>query len=209
MGKNPLILGIGLIAVGWASGGGAAQVVVTLWSEQLYNRGSAGLGQLWGMAGVGLLIGGTIGNYLGKRIQYETYKRIVFVAYLLHGGAYVVFSQMQNWYWALAFMAFSRAAVAVSSVLNWSTLLRHVDDRFRGRVFSTVETLTWSTMMVSMMCAGIASQHVGIRLIGVASGLLSSSTAIFWGWANWRGKLPEPARTEDDVAVEIHGDPTA
>jgi MFS family permease len=209
MGKNPLILGIGLIAVGWASGGGAAQVLFTLWSEQLYNRGSAGLGQLWGMAGVGLLIGGTIGNYLGKRIQYETYKRIVFVAYLLHGGAYVVFSQMQNWYWALAFMAFSRAAVAVSSVLNWSTLLRHVDDRFRGRVFSTVETLTWSTMMVSMMCAGIASQHVGIRLIGVASGLLSSSTAIFWGWANWRGKLPEPARTEDDVAVEIHGDPTA
>jgi MFS family permease len=209
MGKNPLILGIGLIAVGWASGGGAAQVLFTLWSEQLYNRGSAGLGQLWGMAGVGLLIGGTIGNYLGKRIQYETYKRIVFVAYLLHGGAYVVFSQMQNWYWALAFMAFSRAAVAVSSVLNWSTLLRHVDDRFRGRVFSTVETLTWSTMMVSMMCAGIASQHVGLRLIGVASGLLSSSTAIFWGWANWRGKLPEPARTEDDVAVEIHGDPTA
>jgi MFS family permease len=209
MGKNPLILGIGLIAVGWASGGGAAQVLFTLWSEQLYNRGAAGLGQLWGMAGVGLLIGGTIGNYLGKRIQYETYKRIVFVAYLLHGGAYVVFSQMQNWYWALAFMAFSRAAVAVSSVLNWSTLLRHVDDRFRGRVFSTVETLTWSTMMVSMMCAGIASQHVGIRLIGVASGLLSSSTAIFWGWANWRGKLPEPARTEDDVAVEIHGDPTA
>jgi hypothetical protein len=98
--------------------------------------------------------------------------------------------------------------VAVSSLLNWSTLLRHVDDRFRGRVFSTIETMNWSTMMVSMMAAGIASQHVSIRLIGVVSGLFSSSTALFWGLANWAGKLPEPQQTEDNAAVEIHGDPT-
>jgi MFS family permease len=208
MAKTPLILGIGLIAVGWASGGGAAQVLFTLVSQELFNRGAAGLGQLWGIAGVGLLIGGIIGNSWGKRISYVAYKRTVFICYLLHGGAFVVFSQMRNWYWALAFMCFSRAAVAVSSVLNWSTLLRHVDDRFRGRVFSTIETMNWSTMMFSMMAAGIASQHVGIRLIGAASGLLSSSTAIFWGWANWTGRLPEPALTEDDIAVEIHGDPT-
>jgi hypothetical protein len=115
---------------------------------------------------------------------------------------------MTNWYLALFFMGLSRSAVAVSSVLNWSKLLHHVDDRFRGRVFSTIETLNWSTMMFSMMGAGIASIHYGIRLIGVASGLLSSSTAIFWGYANWRGKLPEPSVTTDDESVEIHGDPT-
>jgi hypothetical protein len=75
-------------------------------------------------------------------------------------------------------------------------------------VFSTIESMTWSTMMFSMMAAGIASQHAGIRLIGTISGLASSSTAIFWGWANWHGKLPEPALTQDDPVVEIHGDPT-
>jgi MFS family permease len=206
--KTPLILGIGLIAVGWASGGGAAQVLFTLFSEMLFQRGASGLGQLWGMAGVGLIIGGIIGNYLGKRISFEAYKRTVFFCYLLHGGAYVVFSQMRNWYWALAFMSLSRTAVAVSSVLNWSTLLRHVEDRFRGRVFSTIETMSWSTMMLSMMAAGIASQHTGIRLIGTVSGIVSSSTAIFWGWANWTGKLPEPSLTEDDASVEIHGEVT-
>jgi hypothetical protein len=63
-------------------------------------------------------------------------------------------------------------------------------------------------MMLSMMAAGIASQHVGIRLIGMVSGIVSSSTAIFWGWANWRGKLPEPTLTEDDTSVEIHGEVT-
>ena len=202
--RSPLILGIGLIAIGWASGGGAAQVLFTLFSEMVFKRGPAGLGQLWGIAGVGLLIGGVVGNYLGKRIGFEAYKRTVFCCYLLHGGAYIVFSQMRSWPWALVFMAMSRASVAVSSVLNWSKLLRHVDDRFRGRVFSTIETLNWSTMMFSMMAAGAASQYFSIRAIGACSGLFSSSTAVFWGWANLRGKLPEPSVTEDPESVEVH-----
>ncbi len=205
---NPLILGIGLIAVGWASGGDAAQVLFTLFSEIVFKRGPQGLGELWGTAGIGLLIGGFIGNRIGKTIAFESYKKTVFFCYLLHGGSYIVFSQMRHWGWALFFMGMSRASVAVSSVLNWSNLLKHVDDRFRGRVFSTIETMNWSTMMMSMLGAGTASQYFSIRAIGAVSGALSSSTAIFWGWANWTGRLPEPAVTEDEQAVEIHGDPT-
>jgi predicted MFS family arabinose efflux permease len=202
--KSPLILGIGLISVGWASGGGAAQVLFTLFSEMVFQRGAQGLGELWGMAGVGLLVGGFLGNRIGKRIRFETYKRVVFFCYLLHGASYVVFSQMPSWPLALLFMALSRASVAVSSVLNWSKLLKHVDDRFRGRVFSTIETMNWSTMMLSLMAAGMASQYFSIRLIGACSGVLSASTAIFWGWANWTGRLPEPSVTEDEEAVEVH-----
>ena len=204
---SPLILGIGLIAVGWASGGGAAQVLFTLFSELVFSRGPRGLGELWGVAGVGLLVGGFVGNKLGKTLGFENYKRTVFFCYLLHGGSYVIFSQMRSWGWALFFMGLSRASVAVSSVLNWSQLLRHVEDRFRGRVFSTIETLNWSTMMLSMLAAGAASQHYSVRLIGAASGILSSSTAIFWGWANWNGKLPEPALAEEEVNIELSGDP--
>lgn len=206
--KSPLILGIGLIAVGWASGGGAAQVLFTLFSEMVFRRGAEGLGQLWGTAGIGLLVGGVIGNRLGKTIRFESYKKTVFFCYLLHGGAYVVFSQMPQWGWALFFMGLSRASVAVSSVLNWSNLLKHVEDRYRGRVFSTIETMNWSTMMLSMMGAGVASQYFSVRAIGAASGLLSSSTAAFWGWANWTGKLPEPAIIHAEQPVDVHGDPT-
>lgn len=206
---TPLILGIGLIAVGWASGGGAAQVLFTLFSELVFNRGPQGLGELWATAGVGLLIGGFVGNWLGKRIHFENYKKTVFFCYLLHGGAYILFSQMRGWAWALFFMGLSRAAVAVSSVLNWSNLLKHVENRYRGRVFATVETMSWSTMMLSMLAAGSASRYFSVRAIGAASGALSSSTAIFWGWANWTGKLPEPGRTTDEELIEIHGDPVA
>ena len=60
----------------------------------------------------------------------------------------------------LLFIALSRAAVAVSSVLNMTQLMLHVDDEFRGRVFATLETLTWGVMMLSMMAAGAASEHL-------------------------------------------------
>jgi len=64
-------------------------------------------------------------------------------------------------------------------------------------------------MMVSMTLAGIASQHYDARLIGAVAGVLSSTTAIFWGWAHVRGRLPEPALegVEPDE-VEVHGEPT-
>ena len=59
-----------------------------------------------------------------------------------------------------------------------------------------------------LMGAGIASTSWSPRTIGAVSGVLSSCTALFWGWANWNGRLPEPAMegVEPDE-VEIHGDP--
>jgi hypothetical protein len=208
MRSKPLILGIALIGVGWATGGGAAQILFSLFGELVFQRGAAGIGIIWGCAGIGLLIGGGFAHWWGARISFQQYKRTIVICYIVHGGAYVVFSQMRSFGWALVFIAVSRAAVAVSSVLNFSQLLRHVPDAFRGRVFSTLESMVWSTMMVSMMGAGIASQYSDPRVIGAVAGVLSSTTAVFWAWADATGRLPEPPR--EGVAmreVEVHGDP--
>ena len=208
MKASPLILGIALLGIGWASGGGAAQILFSLFGELVFNRGPAGIGYLWAAAGVGLLIGGTFAHWLGKRIPFAGYKRTISICYVIHGGSYVIFSQMRNFQMALVFLAVSRSAIAVSSVLNMSQLLRHVSDEFRGRVFATMETMQWSTMMLSMAGAGVASQTWSPRTMGVVSGLLSSSTAFFWLWANWAGRLPEPAREGvEPEEIEVHGDP--
>ncbi len=208
MRASPLILGLALVGIGWASGGGAAQILFSLFGELVFNRGPAGIGYLWGAAGIGLLVGGTFAHWLGKRLSFDAYKRTISICYVIHGGSYVIFSQMRDFQMALLFLAISRAAVAVSSVLNMSQLLRHVSNEFRGRVFATMETMQWSTMILSMAGAGAASQTWSPRTIGVASGLLSSSTAFFWLWANWSGRLPEPAREGvEPEEIEVHGDP--
>jgi MFS family permease len=190
----PLIFGIAMISVGWATGGGAAQVLFTLFGEQVFRRGAAGIGEIWGFAGVGLMLGGWLGHILGTRVGFRGYKRTISIAYVLHGAAYVAFSQMTAYWAALLFMMLSRVGMAVCSVLNNAQLLRHTADEYRGRVFATLESLRWGVMMISMAAAGIASQYVDPRTLGAVAGVLSSLTAVWWGWANWRGRLPEPGR---------------
>ncbi len=214
MRSSALIFGIGLVNIGWATGGGAAQVLFGLFGEVVFQRGARGIGIIWGWAGVGLIIGAMVAHWLSKRLSFAGYKRTVSICYILHGGSYVLFSLAPTFGWACFFIGMSRAAVAVSSTMNMGNLLRHVSHEYRGRVFSTIETWTWMTMMVSMAGAGVASDHISPRTIGVVSGVLSSLTAVFWGWANYTGKLPEPARAGIAAGetpaeeVEVHGDPT-
>ena len=167
--RSPLILGIALIDVGWATGGGAAQILFSLFGELVFNRGPAGIGIIWGCAGIGLLLGARSPTG-SARVYLRGLQAHHLLCYVVHGGAYILFSQAQSFAAALFFIALSRAAVAVSSVLNIAQLLRHVPDEYRGRVFATIEILTWSTMMLSMAAAGIASQHYDPRVLGAWAG---------------------------------------
>ena len=179
-----------------------------MFGELVFNRGPAGLGTIWSFAGVGLLCGGALAHTIGRRLSFTNYKRSIAICYVVHGGSYILFSQMRSFTWALVFIALSRAGVGFSSVMNMSQLLRCVPNEFRGRVFATMESTTWSVMMISMMLAGIASQYWDPRTIGTIAGALSSTTAIFWGWAQFTGRLPEPAREGvDPEEIEVHGEP--
>jgi MFS family permease len=209
MRANPLILGIALIGVGWATGGGAAQILFSLFGEIVFGRGPRGIGEVWGCAGIGLLVGGVVAHWLGERIGFGAYKRTISICYVIHGATYIIFSQMENYLLALLFIALSRAAVAVSSVLNMSQLLRHVSNEYRGRVFATMESMVQFVMLLSIALAGVASLQYSPRVIGAVAGALSSTTAIFWAWANITGRLPEPPSVGvEREEVEVHGEPT-
>src|SRR6202046_4142968 len=81
----PLVFAIALLAVGWATGGGAAQILFTLFGEVVFNRGAAGIGTIWGCGGLGLLLGGVLANRFGGRLSFRDYKLLVFVDYIVHG----------------------------------------------------------------------------------------------------------------------------
>jgi MFS family permease len=194
----PLMVGIATISVGWSLGGGAAQILFALFGAQVFHRGAGGIGAIWGLAGVGLLVGGFLGHQIGKRVGFVGYKRTVTISYLAHGAAYMLFSQAGGFGMALLWMMLSRVGMAVTSVLNNAQLLRHTPDAYRGRIFSTMESIRWSVMMLSMAAAGIASQHTGAREIALVAGALGAFTALVWAWMDWSGRLPEPQRTPDD-----------
>src|SRR5439155_23767485 len=71
MRSTPLILGIGLVAVGWSTGGGAAQILFSLFGENVFHRGPAGIGVIWGCAGIGLITGSVIAHKIGRTLSFE------------------------------------------------------------------------------------------------------------------------------------------
>lgn len=204
MTARPLILGIGLLGVGWSTGGGAAQVLFTLFGEVVFHRGPAGIGLIWSFAGVGLVIGGILGHRIGSRLGFGQYKHVVTIAFFLHGLCYALFSLAPEIWGAILFVALSRVAMGMNSVLNRTMLLLHVRDGLRGRVFTTVDTMSNAVMMISMGAAGVASTFYTPRQIGFVAGALSASTAIFWAWANAAGKLPEPELDEHALVREFN-----
>ncbi len=192
---TPLVLGIGLISVGWAAGGGATQLLFVLFGEQVFGRGPQGVGSMAGFAGIGLLIGGLMGHAIGARVGFRGYKRTVGAAYVSHGVLFIAFALMQDYVTALIVLAASRIGMAITTVLNTAQLLKHTPDEYRGRVFGTMESLRWSTMIVSMAAASFAADIVSPRVIGVVAGFLGAATGVAWAYANWRGKLPEPGES--------------
>lgn len=203
MRRTPLVLAIGLAMVGWASGGGAAQILFTLFGEVVFKGGPAAIGLIWGFAGIGLVIGGIVAHKVGARLNYRAYKHVITLNFGVLGISYMLFSVMPTIGLAVVFITISRIAMGVNNVLNRSILLTHVPDQYRGRVFSTLETLLNVTMTASVAAAGVASHYLDTRTIGVIAGALSASTALFWGAANAAGWMPEPAAGD---AGEVAGE---
>ncbi|MCW5982525.1 MAG: MFS transporter [Bryobacteraceae bacterium] len=204
----PLLWAFALVHIGWASGGGAAQILFTLFGEVVYPYGPAGMGTIWGFAGVGLLIGGGVANWSGAKLDFKGYKRFITICFVIHGVAYIAFSQARPFWLVLVFIALSRFGMGVAGVLNTTLMLRTVPDVYRGRVFATVESLVWGVMMLSMAAAGYVSGHWHPRTIGTAAGILSCSTFIIWMAADWKGRLKEPAKLGvEREEVEVHGEP--
>lgn len=192
MRSEPLLLGIAFIGVGWATGGGAAQILFSVFGEKVFQKGAAGIGTIWGCAGFGLVLGGVFANRLNKNLSFPAYKRTVSIAYLLHGFLYVAFALTTNYPLALFFIALSRAAGSTSSVVNYSRMQEYVADEYRGRVFAAMETMTWTTMMISMFLCGLATESMDPRHIGAIAGLLSACTGVAWAAANALGWLRKP-----------------
>lgn len=192
--REPLLLGMLLLGAGWATGGGAMQVLFSIFGDLVFHRGALGIGLLYGAAGLGLALAAAAANRFGDKLSFPGYKGLITLCYLAYGGFYIAFSQMRNFWAALVLIVLSRYFIGTSSVLNLSRMMRIVPDEFRGRVFATNETMTLTTMLVSMLVAGTLANVYGARAVALGAGTLSGLTGVWWGIANWRGKLLEPRR---------------
>jgi len=185
--SQPIVLGLLLVGVGWATGGGAAQILFSLFAVDVYHAGESGIGLLYAAAGLGIVIGSTASNAFLRHRSFDVTKWIIRISMVLTGVFYSIFSFTHTLWSGLIWIALSRVVMGINNIIGTTLLMNTVPAEFRGRTFSVKETVIIFTMVVSMLVAGIAQRYVGPHIIALIAGILTLLTGVLWLGANWAG----------------------
>jgi MFS family permease len=184
---QPIVLGLLLVGAGWATGGGAAQILFSLFAVDVYHAGESGIGILYSAAGFGIVVGATASNALFRHQSFAVTKWVIGISMVLTGIFYSIFSFTETLWAGVAWIALSRVVMGINNIIGTTLLMNVVPADFRGRTFSVKETVVISTMVVSMLLAGIAQRYVGPHSIALVAGILTLLTGVLWLAANWAG----------------------
>jgi predicted MFS family arabinose efflux permease len=185
--RNPIVMGLLLIGVGWATGGGAAQILFSIFAVDVYRAGDQGIGILYSAAGLGIVIGSTIANVYFRHKSFRVTKWVLGCSMVMTGVFYSAFSFTQSLWSGVWWIALSRVVMGINHIIGVTLLMNIVPPRFRGRTFSTKEAVVIFTMVLSMLLAGVGQHYIGPRSIALIAGLLTLMTGAIWLLANLSG----------------------
>ena len=185
------------VKTGWGMAAGSL-VLLSVFGEQVFKAGDAGIGQLYAARGLGALVGPfvihpLVGNDMRKM------RNAMWLCFLLCGSGYCLFA-ISGWLhliWlgsvALVFAHFGGGA-------NWaiSGMLLQIStpDRLRGRVLAVDNGLYTLTTGISTLGFGLALQTgVEPMWLAVAGGTIFVVYGAFWGLGTARGPFKVSEQT--------------
>ena len=201
---QPIVLGLLLVGVGWATGGGAAQILFSLFAVDVYRAGESGIGILYSAAGFGIVVGATASNALFRHQSFAVTKWVIGISMVLTGVFYSIFSFTQTLWAGVLWIALSRVVMGINNIIGTTLLMNTVPADFRGRTFSVKESVVIFSMVVSMLLAGVAQRYVGPHSIALVAGILTLLTGVLWLAANWAGVY---SQEKEAVVVGSRSDP--
>jgi MFS family permease len=199
--SNPIVLGLLLIGVGWATGGGAAQILFSIFAIDVFHAGDQGIGILYSAAGLGIVIGATVANWYFRNKSFAVTKWVIGFSMVLTGIFYSIFSFTQQMWTGFLWIMLSRVVMGINHIIGTTLLMNIVPSQFRGRTFSTKETVVIFTMVVSMLLAGVGQHYTGPQTIALIAGILTLLTGVIWLIANLAGVYKEVTEVEQEVLV--------
>jgi MFS family permease len=199
--SHPIVLGLLLIGVGWATGGGAAQILFSIFAIDVYHGGDRAIGILYSAAGLGIVIGATLANWYFRNKSFALTKWVIGISMVLTGIFYSIFSFTRHMWTGFAWITLSRVVMGINHIIGTTLLMNIVPSQFRGRTFSTRETVVIFTMVVSMLLAGVGQHYTGPRTIALIAGLLTLLTGVVWLVANLMGVYKEVEEVASEEAL--------
>ncbi|MGO4882884.1 MAG: MFS transporter [Bryobacteraceae bacterium] len=155
-----------------------AVVLMPVFAEAIFHRGSRGLGILMGAMGSGAVAGTLV---LAWRASVSTLPRVIFQSALLTGAGFCFFAWSKVFYLSLAVMPLIGYGV-MRQLASANTLIQTlIPDEFRGRTMAFYTMTVVGLGPAGSLAAGALAHAYGARLTVAAGGVVSIAAALIFG----------------------------
>ncbi len=179
VGKTPIILGLMLVGMSWGVVGGVYQVLLPIYGADIFQAGDTGIGILYSIQGIGVIIGGWLVTVFVKNDDNRM-KNVFGWAYLVQGLFFVFFALSNNLLVGAFFLLLMRIAGGLIIPLDTTLIQNNTPDDMRGRVFSLHGSIYGSIMQLSIFFTGVLLEWFSPQVIGVIFGSICFIVSFTW-----------------------------
>ncbi len=154
-----------------------ALVLMPFFAEDIFHRGSRGLGFLLGAMGAGAVIG-TL--WLGRRGKTSGLMTVMFTGAATLGLAFLTISASTSFYLALAAMLVVGFSIMRQNASANTLIQTFIPDHYRGRIMALYSMTVVGIGPFGSLAAGALANRIGVRWTVAAGGALAlAAAAIF------------------------------
>lgn len=157
----------------WPIGGGAINVLISVYGYEVFGAGDTGIGVLYAALGAGFLISGLIASYF-KRWMIQ----VVILSTVIEGLSHVFVSQSSTLWLGTVFILTATVGAGIGNASFASLMMTLVNERVLGKSFAMDATVSNVMMAVSMLVTGVLLEFVPAQTIGFYAGLLIMTTSL-------------------------------
>lgn len=180
-----LIQIITLQALLWPIGGGAINLLLSVYGYQVFHSGNVGVGVMYGALGLGFFVSGFVAHRFKVRMR-----QAAAIGFLIEGMCHVLVSQSPSLWLASTFLVLATVGAGIGNASIMTLVMHSVTKEVHGRVFAMFDTISSVTIATSMMATGMLLGHLPARTIGLSAGLLIVMASLVTGLPLMRTNLP-------------------
>ena len=161
-------------------------VLMPFFADDLFHRGSKGLGYLMGGMGIGAVTGTLV---LARRTRMAGLGGVMVISGLTTGVAYLCFAYSQSFYFSLAIMPVIGYSVMRQMASANTTIQTSIPDQYRGRIMALYAMTVVGLGPFGSLAAGALASRIEARNTVACGGVLALIATSVFAWSRRRRSL--------------------
>ena len=154
-------------------------VLMPFFADDIFHRGSRGLGILMGAMGIGAVFGTLT---LARRTRLSGLGRLMVISGLTTGVCYLSFAYSPSFYLSLAIMPVIGYSVMRQMASANTTIQTLIPDEYRGRIMALYSMTVVGLGPFGSLAAGALAGRFGARATLAGGGALALAAALVFAW---------------------------